>query len=133
MKLLLLSVLLIATTALSAQVKLTIVIDHLESSNGQIALQLNDVQENQVGAVQEDVKNKGCTIIFPHLEAGHYAFMYFHDANKNSKLDKNFLGIPKEGFGFSNNAKGSFGPPSHEKLIFTLSSDTTVHCAPLYF
>ena len=39
---------------------------------------------------------------------------------KNEKLDTNFFGIPKEQFGFSNNAKGRFGPPSFESASFEL-------------
>ncbi|MEK8015864.1 MAG: DUF2141 domain-containing protein [Candidatus Parabeggiatoa sp.] len=49
-----------------------------------------------------------------------YAIAAYHDANGNEKLDKNFFGIPKEGYGFSNNARGTFGPPSFEKAAFEL-------------
>jgi uncharacterized protein (DUF2141 family) len=44
------------------------------------------------------------------------------DSNKNEKLDTNFFGIPKEQFGFSNNAKGRFGPPSFESASFELDA-----------
>jgi uncharacterized protein (DUF2141 family) len=43
-----------------------------------------------------------------------------HDVNKNGELDKNALGIPKEGFGFSNDAAGTFGPPGFDKAKFIL-------------
>jgi uncharacterized protein (DUF2141 family) len=49
-----------------------------------------------------------------------YAIAAYHDANGNEKLDENFFGIPKEGYGFSNNARGTFGPPSFEKAAFQL-------------
>jgi len=50
-----------------------------------------------------------------------YAVAVCHDANGNEECDTNFLGIPKEGVGVSNNAKGRFGPPSFEdsKFVFT--------------
>lgn len=35
----------------------------------------------------------------------------FHDENSNGKLDRNFMGIPREGVGASNGARGHFGPP----------------------
>jgi uncharacterized protein (DUF2141 family) len=42
----------------------------------------------------------------------------FHDENSNSKLDTNFMGIPREGVGASNKAKGHFGPPKFHDASF---------------
>lgn len=53
------------------------------------------------------------------LEPGEYAIAVFHDENGNGELDTNFLGIPKEGLGVSNDAKGSFGPPKYRGAAFT--------------
>lgn len=58
--------------------------------------------------------------IIKHVPAGEYAISVFHDVNGNEKLDRNFIGIPKEGVGASNDAAGSFGPPSYEKAKFTV-------------
>lgn len=55
------------------------------------------------------------------LPDGTYAIGIFVDANDNNKMDKNFLGIPKEQYGFSNNAKARFGPPSFDDASFTLA------------
>ena len=46
------------------------------------------------------------------LPTGVYAVGIFHDLNGDGALSKNFLGMPKEPFGFSNNARARFGPPS---------------------
>lgn len=43
---------------------------------------------------------------------GRYAIVVIHDENENQKLDRNLLGIPKEGFGFSNNPRVVFSAPS---------------------
>jgi len=43
------------------------------------------------------------------------------------------MGIPKEGFGFSNNPKMTFGPPSFEKTIFNLNESIVKKCKPVYF
>ena len=51
---------------------------------------------------------------FSGIAVGKYAVSVFHDENSNGKLDTNFLGIPREGVGASNNAKGHFGPPKFE-------------------
>jgi uncharacterized protein (DUF2141 family) len=54
-------------------------------------------------------------VIFKDVPPGDYAVSVFHDENENGKIDMNFMGIPSEGFGFSNDAMGTFGPPSFEK------------------
>ena len=48
------------------------------------------------------------------LPAGRYAFAVIHDENSNHKLDRNFVGYPKEGFGFSNNPKVFLTAPGFE-------------------
>jgi len=53
-----------------------------------------------------------CTVIFGNLEPGRYAAIAFHDENGNGKLDKNFLGVPAEPYGFSKNVQGFLGPPT---------------------
>ena len=47
---------------------------------------------------------------------------YYIEANENEKLDNNFIGIPKEEYAFSNNARSTFGPPNFESASFTLDS-----------
>jgi uncharacterized protein (DUF2141 family) len=51
-------------------------------------------------------------VVFTNLEPGRYASVAFHDENGNGELDRNFLGIPAEPYGFSNHAQGFLGPPS---------------------
>ena len=59
-----------------------------------------------------------------NLPEGIYAIALFVDANKNLKIDKNFLGIPKEQFGFSNNAMGKLSAPSFEQAKFKVEGNT---------
>lgn len=60
----------------------------------------------------------------PH---GTYGLAIIHDENENMELDTNFFGVPKEGYGFSNNARGRFGPPRFSDTQFTVDSDTYIH------
>ncbi len=62
---------------------------------------------------------------FTEIPSGDYAIAIFHDSNTNGKLDKNFLGIPKEGYGFSSNATATFGAPSFEKAKFQVTDTYT--------
>ena len=67
------------------------------------------------------------------LQPGDYAVSLIHDENGNGKLDTNFLGIPKEGVGFSQNPKISFGPPSYVASKFDMAADKTESIRMKYF
>lgn len=56
---------------------------------------------------------------FLDIPPGAYALAVIHDENMDGKLATNWLGVPKEGYGFSNNAKASSGPPSFEAASFS--------------
>lgn len=131
---LILILVLVSTLHLScfAQITLTIEISSLRSSKGQILLELYDGNKNVLTGVKEGIKNNKCVILIKDLKPGKYAFRYFHDENSNSKLDTNWMGIPNEGFGFSNNVLGRFGPPAFEKWIFELDVDKKVSCSAKY-
>ena len=58
-------------------------------------------------------------ITLTDLKAGKkYAIALYHDVNSNKRLDKNFLGMPIEKYGFSNDARNTFSPPSFESAAF---------------
>lgn len=58
------------------------------------------------------------TITFPAVPPGDYAAQAFQDENGNQKVDQNFIGMPKEGIGFSRNARVTFGPPKWADAVF---------------
>lgn len=60
-------------------------------------------QEKPVAAQKIAAAKGEMTFKFANLPAGQYAVQVMHDQNDNDKLDSNFLGIPSEGYGFSNN------------------------------
>jgi len=64
------------------------------------------------------IKNNQVIVIIDSLKFGEYAVRVYHDENKNGKLDTNFLGIPTEDYGYSNNVSAWFGPPSWERAKF---------------
>jgi uncharacterized protein (DUF2141 family) len=70
------------------------------------------------------IENKKAQCVFSNVPYGDYAIKLFHDEDGDDDVDTNFLGIPTEDYGFSNNAKGLFGPPNFEKARFVVSSDT---------
>lgn len=65
--------------------------------------------ENQSSGLVRPVGTK-VTCAFSNGEAGRYAVAVWHDPDSDGKLDTNFLGIPSDAVGSSNNAKGGLGP-----------------------
>ena len=61
---------------------------------------------------------------FDDLPAGKYALVVLHDENMNGRIDYNWLGIPREGYGFSNDAHGMLGAPSFEQAAFVYDGKT---------
>ncbi len=59
-------------------------------------------------------------LVFAGLPPGDYAIAAFHDADGDGELNTSLLGIPTEGYGFSNNARGMFGPPRFDDAAFTI-------------
>ncbi|HEV7300553.1 MAG TPA: DUF2141 domain-containing protein [Tepidisphaeraceae bacterium] len=57
------------------------------------------------------------------LPPGRYAAVVLHDENSNEKLDTNFIGIPTEGHGVTNNPKPRRRPPRYDEAVFELKSD----------
>jgi len=60
------------------------------------------------------------TVRIPNVPPGTYAVQAYHDENDNKHIDRNWLGIPKEGLGFSRDAPFRFGPPRFDDAAFQL-------------
>jgi uncharacterized protein (DUF2141 family) len=66
----------------------------------------------------------------PNVKPGRYAIAIFHDLNGNGKLDRNFIGLPSEPYGFSNDV-GRRGPPSFEGAQVTVTDPATAIVVPI--
>jgi len=95
-------------------------------------LQLFDEKEEILIQDMSEIKDKKCSYSIKNLKAGKYAVRYFHDENINGNLDTNLVGIPTEGYGFSNNVTGTFGPPAFEKWLFEIKGDIKIVLKPTY-
>jgi len=78
------------------------------------------------------VDSKTVTCIFKVPE-GTYAIALYHDENDNNRCDRNFLGIPREGFGFSNNIKPYFSAPSFKACKFYVSRNRRISISLLHY
>ena len=98
-----------ASSGLSAQ-GLTVTIERIEQAQGHILVLVADSeaawdgQAPRVAARKIAVEAAGSLpVTFEDLPPGRYAVQVLHDANDNGKLDTNIVGMPTEGYGFSNN------------------------------
>ena len=104
---------------------LEIIITNFPNQNGNVNMALfnneNDFDNktNPFNAIISTLTNDTVYLNIDSLPAGDYAFSVYHDENANSQLDQNIFGIPTEYFGFSNNAMGTFGPPTFSQAKFT--------------
>jgi uncharacterized protein (DUF2141 family) len=86
-----------------------------ESPEGFPAGYLNDATNIMVIKIRETQAR--CD--FEDIAPGTYALAVIHDENMNGKLDTNWAGFPKEGYGFSMGAKATFGTPSFKAASFS--------------
>ncbi|TFH01055.1 MAG: DUF2141 domain-containing protein [Calditrichales bacterium] len=113
---------------------LTVQVSGTENREGKILLALcrNETEftsgDSAFRAVHLSISEHITTHRFEDIPFGTYAIKVFHDADDDGVLDKSFLGMPTENYGFSNNARGTFGPASWADARFTFDqlSDTLI-------
>ncbi|MBO3098605.1 DUF2141 domain-containing protein [Gelidibacter pelagius] len=115
--------------------ELTINVQNIKSLKGEIIIGVFNTDKdflkegvaikNYTIAIDEATE----TIVISDLPKGEYAVSLYHDENSDKECNRNFLGIPKEGYGFSNNVKPKFSAPSYEDCKFTLSENKVLDIA----
>lgn len=112
------------------QATIVLKVTGLRSEKGQVRIAVFNSSEKWLGedpvySSTINVDGQSVTWKFTNVPNGDYGIAVFHDENKNGKMDKNFLGIPLEPYGFSNNVRVTFGPPKWENAKFSVKSRTT--------
>ena len=80
------------------------------------------IEESCIASEKEiDLQNTEINNVLPY---GEYAVTLFVDLDGNKKLNKNFLGVPKEQYGFSNNVIGRMSPPTFDQAKFAIAGPT---------
>jgi len=69
-------------------------------------------------AMTPTIKNATAKVDFTGIPPGKYAVVCYHDENSNGKFDENMLGMPKEGYCFSNNIKPRLSAPGFDQCVF---------------
>lgn len=111
-----------ATTASAAD--LTVKVKDVRDDAGSVLISVYDNQDAFLKPPLAKWKQKvkaakgGVTFVFHDVPPGSYAAASFQDVDDSGKLKTNSLGVPTEGFGFSNDAQGSGGPPKFAQAAF---------------
>ena len=113
-----------ATMAAAAELRVDVT--GLRSGDGEVHLAVFATPEtfpDSDGMLAEAIvraKAAGVHWVFSGLKPGTYALAIYHDENENREFDRGFLGIPLEGFAFSNDATVFFGPPDFADAAVTV-------------
>lgn len=118
----------ISGQAIASESQITATIAGLKNQDGRLCLTLF-AQESGFPSSAEAAIAAQCVqanqadvgITFANLRPGNYAIAVFHDANDDGKLNTGFLGIPKEGFGFSRNPRIATRAPRFQEAAFSLT------------
>ena len=115
------------TTAVVSAAEVNFEISGVNSNQGKLYVQLFKGKENYQNAKPESAASVTArqgtnSISFNNLEQGEYALRFFHDENDDGEMATNLLGLPVEGYGFSNNAVPNFGPVSYEDIKFEVTN-----------
>ena len=127
----------IAATGATQAADLTISLNELGKPSGRVMLNIlrNEAQMNNaepaMASMMLSPSDDGVSVTLHDIAAGTYGVQVMHDENGNGELDANMLGIPKEPWGFSNNAKGKFGPPKWDDVKFTIDAESVVQTISL--
>jgi uncharacterized protein (DUF2141 family) len=107
---------------------LKVIVSGLKSDQGDIKIGLFNSAESYQGKTDKfrgailPIVDKRAEWLIESIPFGEYAVKLFHDEDKDDKIDRNFIGMPTESIGFSNNAKIGFGPPGFKKAKFLFNS-----------
>ena len=108
---------------------LEVKIEKFESDEGNVRVHLYSSERGQYFPAKSDscfrliislIKDKKATVVFDSLPFGDYALTVHHDKNLNVKMDKNFWGLPAEGWGLSNNVMPIFCLPDFDDCKFKI-------------
>lgn len=117
----------LSAAPMAAQSSVTVHVTGFSSTKGQLMLALHNSRDTFLTrkapfrAAALAIGGDTVTYTFSDLPAGRYSLAAFHDENANGDLD-GVLRIPRERYGFSNNAHGRFGPPSYESTVFAVEA-----------
>ena len=120
---------------------LTIQFDNIRNSDGEISLKFYAVKDNWLDEdvyykefifPKRDVENSQIKVTIDSIPQGYYGIAVLDDEDLDGEMRNNFIGFPKEGFGFSNNVKPFIRRPKFQECVFEFKNDTTIQISIQY-
>jgi len=114
--------------AAAGETEIHVRIDNVRNSSGRLFVALYDGKRwlkpgHYLSAQKVKAKRGVVRATFRGMPRGVYGLAVFHDENMNSRVDTNFIGLPKEGYGFSRVTPRR--KPSFTEVAFSLGDKTT--------
>ena len=116
---------------------LTLRVEGVRSADGQLRAELlgrasREAEPRRVTFAAQDAVAGTNIIRFPSLPTGEYAVQLYHDENGNGKVDMNVVGIPQEGYGFSNVPVVQGGIPPFDRMKVAVNADASATAVLVY-
>jgi len=114
-----------------AQSTITVAVRNFKNNNGTCLICLYNNADAFVGKgeplrkLKVSVSGKTASAVFEGLPAGTYAISVIHDANNNNQFDTNFIGIPTEGYGASQNKLPFAAAPKFDDNKFSVGNNAS--------
>ena len=108
-------------------IRVDVVVENVKVNQGAIYIQVyrgKDAFEKRDGLVSKIIDSDAETVeVSVQISVGEYSIALYQDINEDGELNENFIGMPTEPWGMSNNAKARFGPPKWEDVRFEVADE----------
>lgn len=116
----------------ASDARLEVTVEGIAARTGHVAIGLYDTAQawdadQSLHAETLAVESGRVTLSFEGLAPGEYGIKVFHDVDGDGALNRGAMGIPSEPYGFSNNARGQFGPARWSAAVFTVEAGENAH------
>ena len=127
-------------TESSGSLVLNIAFRGLKNSNGKVLVRIFSTEKGFPDEAKEALKVTTIEIQegfatkaqFSGLAPGSYAISAIHDENGSGEMDTNWIGIPKEGLGVSQDVKGFMGPPKFSDSVIQMNQSLEIEINFVY-
>ena len=118
-------------TSTVTQGSITVIMTGFRNDKGRAQVALFDSEQgfpfdpnHAIMTITATIENGSASTVFTNVPTGEYAISVFHDEDMDAEFDRNWIFLPAEGFGTSNNPGGFWGPGGYKDSRFTVDSPT---------
>lgn len=140
MKIAFLSITFICISWLSFSQSLTIEFDNIRNDEGQLIVTvypsediwLDEIDELEHYFPKENIVDGKMSVTINEMQTGIFGVAMMDDENGDGEMKYNFIGMPREGYGFSRNFKVRLSKPDFDDSVLELKNDTTIRITVQY-